>query len=198
MPVHKTHMHPQSLTLHWGRSMRLKRWLNYLMRCNKSWQDQLAQESGFSSFYHYVEMWTIVERNVTLLCCSFGTQLCSTVLKSSSCMECKAWWMLWKMLPVQSSLFLMLFLKFWKCFDLAGHSCVQHWDPCSTHWLSRAAALGNDPQIIPSLWPCLSPSPPLLHNTPGHPFLFLIPPSPQRHCWLIIATTSCSYLSIFF
>lgn len=40
-------------------------WLNYLMRCNKSWQDQLALESGFSSFYHYIEMWTIVERNVT-------------------------------------------------------------------------------------------------------------------------------------
>lgn len=96
-------------------------WLNYLMRCNKSWQDQLALESGFSSFYHYIEMWTIVERNVTLLCCSLGTQLCSSTLKSSTSMDCKAWWMMWKMLLMQRSRFLVLFLKFWKCFHLAGH-----------------------------------------------------------------------------
>lgn len=158
MPVHKTHMHPQSyITLGKHHEAEVC-WLNYLMRCNKSWQDQLALESGFSSFYHYIEMWTIVERNVILLCCSSGTQLCSTVLESSPSMECKAWWMLWKMLPMQRCLLLVLFLKFWRCFDLAGHSCGQSWDPCSTHWLSRAAALGSDPQNIPSLWLCRSPS----------------------------------------
>lgn len=170
-------------------------WLNYLMRCNKSWQDQLALESGFSSFYHYTEMWTIVERNVILLCCSFGTQLCSTVLKSSPPMECKAWWMLWKMLPMQRSLFLVLFLKFWNCFDLAGHSLeipTAHigWGE-QQHW-------GMTPRIFPVFDPACHQVLPLLYNTPWHIFLFLIPPSPQGHCWLIIATTSCSYLSIFF
>lgn len=189
MPVHKTHMHPVSyITL--GKNHEAEAcWLNYLMRCNKSWQDQLALESGFSSFYHYIETWTIVERNVTLLFLSFGTQLCSTVLKSSTSMECEAWWVLWKMLPMQRPLFLVLFLKFWKCVDLADHTVVvsteipaartgwaeqQHWGPCLPPSSSFAAQ-----HTMTSF--------PLSHSTfsPGD-------------FWLVIATTSCSYFSIFF
>lgn len=130
-------------------------WLNYLMRCNKSWQDQLALESGFSSFYHYIEMRTIVERNVTLLFLSVGTQLCSTALKSSTSMGCKAWWMLWKMLPIQS-------LFSWCFFPNSENvviSCGQHWDPCSTHLAEQGSNTGEwSPECIPSLWPCLPPN----------------------------------------
>lgn len=31
------------------------------------------------------------------------------------------------------------------CWSGRSHSCGQHWDPCSTHWLSRATALGTLP-----------------------------------------------------
>lgn len=190
MPVHKTHMHPQSyITLGKHHEAEVC-WLNYLMRCNKSWQDQLALESGFSSFYHYIEMWTIVERNVILLCCSSGTQLCSTVLESSPSMECKAWWMLWKVLLMQRSLLLVLFLKFWRCFDLAGHS-----------WFLRSLqhTLAEQSSSTGQWSPEYSQSvtlPVTKHTMTSFPFL--ISPSPQGHCWLIIATTSCSYFSIFF